>query len=62
MKTEDYQKPKVCSKFTVSEPVETGCCLRSCGGTPFHMGREDLISKDTKKKFEEINQSQVSNN
>ena len=51
-----YQKPEVISNFEVCEPVETGCCLRSCGGSPFHLGREDIISEETKKRFEEIDQ------
>ena len=49
-----YEAPKVLSEVTVCEPVETGCCLRSCGGSPHHMGSENLISKETKAKFEDI--------
>lgn len=48
----NYEKPTVKSNFAVCEPVETGCCLRSCGGSPFHMGREDLMSDETKAKFQ----------
>ena len=48
-----YETPEVLNDFTVCEPVETGCCLRSCGGSPHHMGTEKLISDETKDKFEE---------
>lgn len=29
-----YKKPEVVSKGYTPEPVEAGCCLRSCGGSP----------------------------
>ena len=29
---EKYVKPKILSSEYYPEPVETGCCLRSCGG------------------------------
>jgi hypothetical protein len=29
-----YQKPEVTKKGSAPEPVEAGCCLRSCGGSP----------------------------
>lgn len=32
MKT--YEKPAVTIKGSSPEPVESGCCLRSCGGVP----------------------------
>jgi len=30
----DYQKPQVVLTGANPEPVEAGCCLRSCGGSP----------------------------
>ena len=53
-KQKNYQKPEVLSEITVCEPVETGCCLRSCGGSPYHMGKEDLLSAEMKAKFENV--------
>jgi hypothetical protein len=38
-----YEKPEVTNVTYSPEPVEAGCCLRSCGGSP--------ISIDSKKKF-----------
>lgn len=29
-----YVKPEVTQKGQTKEPVEAGCCLRSCGGSP----------------------------
>jgi len=29
-----YEKPRVTRKGANPEPVEAGCCLRSCGGSP----------------------------
>ena len=29
-----YKKPKVTKRGSSPEPVEAGCCLRSCGGVP----------------------------
>lgn len=28
------EKPEVLSQGSTPEPVESGCCLRSCGGSP----------------------------
>ena len=52
MSKQEYQKPEVLSNTTICEPVETGCCLRSCGGSPKHMKRETLVSAETTEKFE----------
>jgi hypothetical protein len=30
----NYVKPVLLSKGHASEPVEAGCCIRSCGGSP----------------------------
>ena len=49
-----YETPEVLSEVTVCEPVETGCCLRSCGGSPHHIGSKTLISDETKEMFEDI--------
>lgn len=49
-----YEAPKIESKVTVCEPVETGCCLRSCGGSPHHMESQSLVSEETKAKFDDI--------
>lgn len=29
-----YEPPKVLGSSFVAEPVESGCCLTSCGGSP----------------------------
>lgn len=31
---EAYQRPEVLSSGVSPEPVEAGCCLTSCGGSP----------------------------
>ena len=50
-----YEKPQVDSEnITIAEPVETGCCLRSCGGSPGRMGREDLMTEETKELFDNL--------
>jgi len=51
MKMEKYESPKILNKFSCTEPVETGCCLRSCGGKPHHLGT-NKISKSVKKSLE----------
>lgn len=54
----NYQEPKVNSEnITIAEPVETGCCLRSCGGSPGRMGREEFISEETDKLFEKLQEN-----
>lgn len=52
MSKKEYQKPEVLSGTTICEPVETGCCLRSCGGSPKHMPSDALVSTETTQKFE----------
>lgn len=49
-----YEAPEILSEVTVCEPVETGCCLRSCGGSPSRMQSEALVSEETKARFEDI--------
>lgn len=50
-----YEKPQVDSEnITIAEPVETGCCLRSCGGSPGRIGRKDLMTEETKGLFENL--------
>ena len=48
----NYETPKVLGEVVTNEPVETGCCLRSCGGSPNHMGEEKNISEKAKAKLE----------
>ena len=44
-----YEKPQVDSEnITIAEPVETGC------GSPGRMGREDLMTEETKELFENL--------
>lgn len=52
MKKELYRKPEVLEEVKNAEPVETGCCLRSCGGVPHHLGTSK--SSELIKKFDEI--------
>jgi hypothetical protein len=35
-----YDKPKVVVRGSSPEPVESGCCLRSCGGMPSPMSEK----------------------
>lgn len=32
-----FEIPQILEEVTGCEPVETGCCLRSCGGSPNHL-------------------------
>ena len=54
MNTNSYQKPEVLEEVKNAEPVETGCCLRSCGGTPHHLGTSK--SKEIVDKLDEISE------
>ena len=49
METKKFVEPQIMEAVTGSEPVETGCCLRSCGGSPHHLnssvGDEALAEK-----------------
>ena len=54
MKTNSYQKPEVLEEVKNAEPVETGCCLRSCGGTPHHLGTSK--SREIVDKLDEISE------
>lgn len=47
-----YEKPKVVEEVNSAEPVETGCCLRACGGSPHHLNSS--ISKELSDKFKNI--------
>ena len=38
MKTKKYIKPAITRSGSNPEPVEAGCCLRSCGGVPSPQG------------------------
>lgn len=50
MKKTNYQKPEVKEEVKVIEPVETGCCLRLCEGSPHHLNT--AVSQDIKNFFE----------
>lgn len=50
-----YEKPKIVKSTYSAEPVEAGCCLRSCGGSPVVLsserGAKDILLKlETVKK------------
>lgn len=50
-----YQKPEVTKKGSSPEPVEAGCCLRSCGGMPspqpmtHNQAVKDILAKAIKR-------------
>lgn len=46
-----YSSPEVLDELTNSEPVETGCCLRSCGGSPHQVDGESQLKEDTESRF-----------
>lgn len=48
---EVYNSPEILDQFTNSEPVETGCCLRSCGGSPHHVDGDTQLDEVTENKF-----------
>lgn len=59
MKRKKYEAPKFSSEFSFAEPVETGCCLRSCGGSPYHMGVKKInpvIEKKIKNAIKKTNE------
>lgn len=43
-----YVKPTVLGTGQHPEPVEAGCCLRTCGGSPGH-SQSSLPSQSTEK-------------
>ncbi len=53
MKSKDYATPQIIEAAIESEPVETGCCLRSCGGSPNHLNHS-TSDDELLKKLEEI--------
>ena len=53
MKHQDYTTPKIMEVAIESEPVETGCCLRSCGGSPNHLNHSNA-DDGLLKKLEEV--------
>ena len=48
-----YSSPEIKDKLTNCEPVETGCCLRSCGGSPHHVDGQSQLDAATEKRLEE---------
>ncbi len=44
----DYEKPQIKSPGCDSEPVESGCCLRSCGGSPGGSQASKALEKETR--------------
>lgn len=46
-----YTSPEILDTPTNCEPVETGCCLRSCGGSPHHVDGESQLDKATEQRF-----------
>ncbi len=60
MTKKQYKPPKIYEKFNVSEPVETGCCLRSCGGSPMHMNNGNKVNDKIKEKLVGVKKTRVS--
>lgn len=50
--TPEYRKPELVEDVTCVEPVETGCCLRSCGGSPHHLNSP--VSKELLGRFKNL--------
>lgn len=48
----NYEKPEILEEVNCIEPVETGCCLRSCGGSPHHLNSS--VSEELSDKFRKI--------
>ena len=48
-----YNSPEILDKFTNCEPIETGCCLRSCGGSPHHVDGQSQLDQETESRIEE---------
>jgi len=44
-----YEKPVVISSGYSPEPVEAGCCLTSCGGSPGGMQAGRHLNKEARK-------------
>lgn len=55
---EVYNSPEILDQFTNSEPVETGCCLRSCGGSPHHVDGDTQLDEVTENKFRDAIEGQ----
>lgn len=56
MKKSDYTKPMITKTSQSSEPVEAGCCLRSCGGSPaiMQVNKNTLHETDIVKKASQL--------
>ncbi|MFA4845777.1 MAG: hypothetical protein WC654_04425 [Patescibacteria group bacterium] len=48
-----YKKPEVTTHGSNPESVESGCCLRSCGGSPAPASVTDKGTRDFVKKIKE---------
>lgn len=46
-----YEKPMVVNPGYSPEPVEAGCCLQSCGGSPGGMQAGRYLNKEAEKTF-----------
>lgn len=44
----EYEKPQIKSPGCYSEPVESGCCLRSCGGSPGGSQSSKVLAKEAR--------------
>ena len=44
-----YDKPKVVVRGYTPEPVEAGCCLRSCGGSPGGLQAGHYLTKQAEE-------------
>lgn len=51
-KEERYEHPVVTTKGHTAEPVESGCCLTSCGGSPAGMQADAPNNVESRKAFD----------
>ena len=51
-KKEHYESPIVTTKGHTAEPVESGCCLTSCGGSPAGMQADASNSAESRKTLD----------
>lgn len=55
-----YQKPAIINAAYSPEPVEAGCCLRSCGGSPHHVNANAKVNKLLEKINYTLKQEKIS--
>ena len=54
-----YKKPEVVTSRYSPDPVEAGCCLQSCGGSPISTQTEKNLSREAKAALATLEQANV---